>query len=194
MISWCFDQIERMVNKSKEAEVKLTDTISNNTSAMELEMKKAQAKYQFLQQAQAAHQYPYNQYGGLGSSTGVTWTTNGTGVLGGAGIGTPLPTIYTTASPAVWQSGVNVATPYIPGPSGFIANVMFTDANGYTHHISVDSSFVHLIDQISHAHRSLRQYINPVQNKPSLPDPDFSLDDLGVAEELIEEMNGTAGK
>ena len=184
MISWCFDKIEKLVKPKKPEETEL--------AYLPLTAYQPPAKQAITPSGGTVPLvYVSISPSQMTTATNTYWTTSNThqnwqyqqagggqqlGGLGGAGFN-------------------NLGVSYVPGGSGVTSMALLIDANGMGHYIQVDMNFVGMLDQMSTVHKSTLYFGQPTPTPQTcLPEPDFSLDDLGVAEELIEEMNGTPGQ
>lgn len=142
---------------------------------------------QSLQQASVNTNYG-NYYGPY------TTTTGGAGI-GLPGVTTGITGTYATANAVpgtvnvIYGTGQATYNPqhiiYTPEPSGMLVDVHFIDATGSRHIMTIDQSYLDMISKISLAHN------NFLASKPKiLPDPDFDLDELAQASELVESLDG----
>ena len=204
MISWCIDQIEKLVTPKKQEKsvAKTTGLIGGGTGAYAnvtsqaidaLNQSQHLAGIAGLYNAQIANVAA--QHNAQTANTVYTTTyTNAPQILGGSN------QYWTTGSGGTWTATPVLTT--IPIPTGIpvsqCISVAFVDYHGNIHYLEVDKNLDVALQQISNVH-SARHNVGfmpytPTVQKPCLPEPDFSLDDLGVAEKMIEEMNGTPGQ
>ncbi len=101
------------------------------------------------------------------------------GAISGGGYGVYPNTIY--SGPATGY------TMHFPNPSGETIMYLLVDAAGATHPIMIDKNHTSIIDALNHA-SGMRPTIVPSQYR-SLPDPDFSIDEMAEAEKVIEELS-----
>lgn len=161
---------------------------------MQAEGAKIEAEYQkqaAMQQtaAQHIHSNPYaNAAGGAynygtTSSAGVHYGTIYHPVGGGGGVPTAIPYVI----PGSINNNVNAVwtTAAVPSPTGTIVTITVTDANGFDNVMEIDAAYYDTMNYISMMHRQR------IASRPKcLPDPDFDLDDMEKAAELLEGLDG----
>lgn len=81
---------------------------------------------------------------------------------------------------AVWQTPT---PPLVPFPVGNKTYYVLIDADGRHHHLCLDAAHIYVVEAINSYNRPATVYI-----KPTLNDPDFSLDELDQAEKVMAEM------
>lgn len=160
-----------------------------------LKLAQAHAAQAKLAQAQASQKY-INAAGGI-SGFNIVSPGVGSGAYGGyinQGI-VPLPyngpngTIGIPTTPFSGQTPVS--TPVVPMPSGIIITIQFYDAHGNMQTITVDSSYASIMNDMSARHLyavSMKPHTMRPATKPIMDEGEFSLDEMGKAEELIQEM------
>lgn len=187
MISRIFDYIEKKaspVSPQKEIEMhKAKMAIDAQLLAAQQQQYASNMPYQ---NQQGFVQYVAGSLGGAGYSpvggayitTGVT-TTSVYGAMGGGGGG----------NGAVWlQPNAVYTTPMVGQPNGINVSIAFTDTNGRTMILDIDGAYVNIMQEISTNHLKMHGF-NP--NPPAaLPDPDFDLDELAMASDLVEQLDG----
>lgn len=142
------------------------------------------------------------QASGIGTTTVVTNLPNLGAPLYGGGVGVPLGNqIY-----AGGHGGVGtLTTTSLPMsmPIGIFHTIAFADANGTVWAMTVDASYVHIMNQISAMHNSnlrVRQAgytsglatYTPTPPMPKMVDGEFSFDEMAEAEQLISELEGAS--
>lgn len=193
MISKLMDIVERAVKA--QASIDKQVEIAEKQIAMQEAIEKTKLQQEMLRaqaqayQAQMANVYnPYTNQQGI-QSVGIN--SNAGTALGGtytvqAGTGA-----YTTTG----GLGGNAWTvPVAPGtytvqvqlPSGQAHDVTIVDADGKEHVIKVDVSYLSWINDINYGHRSII-----AQRPKALPDPEFDLDEMEKASEILEGLDGT---
>lgn len=148
----------------------------------------------------------YSQASGIGTTTVVTNLPNLGAPLygGGGGISNPVH-LHTLGGGGTGGAGTlttaSLSMP-MPMPIGIFHTIAFTDANGTVWAMTVDASYVHIMNQISAMHNSnshARQagYVSGYTPTPPPPlskmvDGEFSFDEMAEAEQLISELEGAS--
>ena len=170
-------QAIHLQNVASAMGVTYSPTSINHTHVLTTTMPLAQ--YQQALNQQGSGQYQTVAING-GYAAGSIYGVASTGV--GLGSGGP------TFAPQGQYNGY-----ILPQPTGSIFTIAFTDAGGVVHYIAIDQAFVPILNQIEMTYGN-----RPIQYTPMAPvhhnmlDGDFSLDELGIAEQLIEELSGDA--
>lgn len=191
MISRLMDFIEKCVRPKQEDTLSIMDELIKKSDHFhQLEQKnpgheeehykmanvydpysnlRAQAQAQ-LQQSPLISTYNQAQ---LNSNQSVVYAQQGVQYTTTANIGT----VSTWTTPATWAFAV-------PSPSGMMVDVTFRDFYGNPVSIQIDSAYVEVMSHVADQHMT---------NKPKqiMPVLDFGLDELEVAEKLMEDMNGS---
>lgn len=165
----------KRVTENKE----IADNMASDIEKMKLHQ--AQATQAKLAQAQYSQQYI-----ATANTTGYYTTNNtfGSYQYPSQGINqSVVPVGYNQygAYPAAQPSYV------FPLPSRMVLNARFMDAHGNVHDIAVDAAYTFLMDQISQSHISIAA-MKPKPAVVKMVEGEFSLDEMGKAEEVIQEM------
>lgn len=191
-------KIDNAMETQRQTELRLKMARLKAEKDMHEDMQEAKLKYMAINSydpyAQLnSQQAAYNQQQGAqnqGLASGYVTTTSGTGGITFTG------NSNWTVTPGSINNNVNAvyATQtapfsFIPAPSGVSTEVTLIEDNGVEIMIRIDEAYVEIIQQISAQHKFR------LANVPkALPDPEFDLDEIATATELLEDLYGERPK
>lgn len=94
---------------------------------------------------------------------------------------TMLPTTITTVTNTGYPGQINT--------SAQVTQVAFCDVYGHHHLLNINPVFVPLLESISRSHQQNLGLAPMVASPPPMIEPDFSLDEISKAKQIMDEIN-----